>query len=163
MSARNRRLQRSESAVDVDIIDDPGTMRFTVNDVENIVRKYSGEDTVLVTAWIDEFEAYANAFRWNSLQKFVFAKRSLTGAAKLYIECEVKPISYNQLKNAPTQEFQSKLTSSDVHKKLRESRKGKSESCREFLYRMLDIAGQANVDNLSVFHYIIEGIMDTIL
>ncbi|XP_036338563.1 uncharacterized protein LOC118748292 [Rhagoletis pomonella] len=110
---------------------DTSVTKFSMTDVENVVRKYSGVSTVPVTTWIEEFEAYATAFRWNAIQKFVFAKKFLSGAAKMYVECEAKPVSYDQLKQALTQEFQLNVTSCDVHKKLRETKKLPGETCRE--------------------------------
>ncbi|XP_055387616.1 uncharacterized protein K02A2.6-like [Condylostylus longicornis] len=134
MSGRRRRtLQRSDTTIDGNLGDVVG----------NYSRSYEHDNP-----------------KMNFNDKFIFCKRSLAGAAKLFIDCEAKPLRYNELKDALIKEFQSTITSAEVHAKLRERKKKNEESFREYLYCMVDIASQTNIDESSVVSYIIDGIKD---
>jgi hypothetical protein len=134
--------------------------KIKYNDFEEMLRKFSGDNTMCIIKWLNEFEQYARTFNWDDLQKFVFCKRSLIGTAKVYIECEAKPLTYKDLKSDLILEFQSKVTSADVHRSLSERKKKVDESYREYLYQMIDIAAQASVDETSIIDYIVKGIKD---
>lgn len=103
-------------------------VKFNFADFENILRQFSGDGTISVKKWITEFEQYADTFHWNELQKFIFCKRSLKGAAKIFVECDAKSLNYYELKSALIQEFQPRITSADVHSKLKDRRKKTDES-----------------------------------
>ncbi|KAL7729094.1 hypothetical protein ACLKA6_019917 [Drosophila palustris] len=61
------------------------TTRFALNfrDIEDSIRSFSGDDSLPVEIWINDFEDMAAAMNWDELQKFIFAKRSLKGIAKI--------------------------------------------------------------------------------
>lgn len=58
-------------------------------------------------------------------------------------------------------EFGQSLSSAKVHQQLVDTKKMQGETYREYLYRMMAIAEQANVDNESTIQYVIDGIDDT--
>ncbi|KYN10449.1 hypothetical protein ALC57_17410 [Trachymyrmex cornetzi] len=47
-----------------------------------------------------------------------------------------------------------------VHRELAQCKKAANESSQKYIYKMLDIAAQANVDTRSVIQYIIDGVQD---
>jgi len=59
---------------------------FTFRDVEESLEKFSGEGGKNYENWIQEFEEIANACNWNEIQKYLYARRLLSGAAKLAVE-----------------------------------------------------------------------------
>jgi len=58
---------------------------LTFRDVEESIRNFDGSDAYPIERWITDFEDTATLFGWNEMQQLIFAKRSLTGLAKLYI------------------------------------------------------------------------------
>lgn len=53
------------------------------NDLNNGVRKFSGDDNLLVAVWINTFEEFIELMGWTPIQALVAAKRSLTSTALL--------------------------------------------------------------------------------
>jgi hypothetical protein len=163
MAGRNRRLSRQNSNVAVDSFvegNSSTSIKVNYNDFEEMIRKFSGDETMSVKKWIEEFEMYAITFNWNDLQKYIYCKRSLNGAAKIFVECESKPLTYKDLKIALINEFQSKVNSADIHKKLQKRKMRPDETFREYLYQMIGIASQAEIDEPSIIDYVIKGIKD---
>ena len=62
-------------------------MKFSLSfrDIEDTMRQFNGKDDYPVEKWIENFEETAQLYEWTELQRFVFAKRYLTGLAKLFI------------------------------------------------------------------------------
>lgn len=65
-------------------------MKFSMSyrDVEAYIRPFTGSDAYPVERWIADFEDTATLFNWTKLHKVVFAKKSLKGLAKMFIESE---------------------------------------------------------------------------
>ncbi|XP_050503572.1 acidic leucine-rich nuclear phosphoprotein 32 family member A-like [Diabrotica virgifera virgifera] len=61
---------------------------LTFRDVEDSIRNFDGKDDYPIGKWITDFEEISNLMGWNDLQMLIFAKRSLKGIAKLYIQSE---------------------------------------------------------------------------
>ncbi|XP_077280624.1 uncharacterized protein LOC143907622 [Temnothorax americanus] len=61
---------------------------LSYRDVEDSVRSFNGTDSYPIKRWISDFEEAAVMFGWNDLQKVVFAKKSLKGVAKPFIQSE---------------------------------------------------------------------------
>jgi hypothetical protein len=62
--------------------------------VEDSIRPFRGNDEYPVEKWIQDFEDTSVLLRWSRLQKFIFAKKSLKGLAKLYIQREYGTSTY---------------------------------------------------------------------
>lgn len=133
---------------------------FTFKDVEESLQRFSGDRKQNLRKWIKDFELNAKVLKWSKVQKFVYAKRLLTGAAKMFTNVEVSVTSYKQLKACLKDEFGQKLSSVKIHKELMVTKKLHSETYREYLYRMMAIAEQANIELESTFQYVIDGIND---
>lgn len=61
---------------------------MTFKDIEDSFKKFNGDDKYPITAWIQDFEEAAELFQWSELQKLVFAKKSLRGLARLFVQDE---------------------------------------------------------------------------
>ncbi|XP_044766155.1 uncharacterized protein LOC123322277 [Coccinella septempunctata] len=61
---------------------------LTFRDVEDSIRPLSGNDDYPVSRWINDFEGIASLTNWTDLQMLLFAKRSLTGLAKLFVQSQ---------------------------------------------------------------------------
>ncbi|KAK9728024.1 RNase H-like domain found in reverse transcriptase [Popillia japonica] len=72
-----------------------------------------------VERWIEEFEDNAELMEWNDLHKYIFAKKSLRGLAKLYIQGEAGLNSWRSLKRTLLKEFSTKINSVKLHETLR--------------------------------------------
>lgn len=69
---------------------DNSAKQFVLNyrDVEDSVRSFNGTDSYSIERWINYFEEAVTMFGWDDLQKTVFAKKSLKGVAKLFIQSQ---------------------------------------------------------------------------
>lgn len=61
---------------------------LTFRDIEDSIRHFDGKSDYPVRKWIDDFEEMAEITGWNDLQKLIFAKKSLRGLAKLFVQSE---------------------------------------------------------------------------
>lgn len=91
---------------------------LTFRDVEDSIRVFNGKDDYPINKWILDFEEMANITGWNDLQKLIFAKKSLSGLAKLFIQSEKGIKSWSVLKKKLTDEFEVKINSVQIHKLL---------------------------------------------
>ncbi|KAK9730894.1 Retrotransposon gag protein [Popillia japonica] len=97
---------------------------------------------------------------WNDLHKYIFAKKSLRGLAKLYIQGEAGLNSWRSLKRALLKEFSTKINSVKLHETLRTRQIKKGESAQEYLLVMKEIASRGSIDDESLIQYVINGIAD---
>jgi len=135
---------------------------LTFRDVEESIEAFSGDDKVDVTRWLRDFEEMAELCEWSDIyiQKVVYAKRLLRGSAKLFVNYERCTKTWRKLRRALKEEFKEAIDSHAVHRELSRRRKTSDESYQTYVYKMLEIAAQADVDTKSVIQYIIEGIQD---
>jgi len=101
---------------------------MTFRDVEDSIRRYNGDDKYPVERWIMDIEEAVELFNWTEMQKLIFAKKSLTGLAKLFIQGERGVTSWEKLKEALKDEFSQKMNSAELHKLLSKRRIKKDES-----------------------------------
>lgn len=59
---------------------------MTFRDVEDSIRLFNRGEKHSVNQWITDFKETAELFEWTDIQKMIFAKKSLRGLAKLYIQ-----------------------------------------------------------------------------
>jgi len=74
--------------------------RFTLRDVQDSISSFSGTETEDVNHWLSEFDDVAITVGWNNLQRFIYAKQLLKGAAKLYIKSTTGVKGWVELKKA---------------------------------------------------------------
>ncbi|XP_036328484.1 uncharacterized protein LOC118740858 [Rhagoletis pomonella] len=136
--------------------------KFVMNfrDIEDSIRMFDGTEKMPVNVWIAEFEETAAMMGWDDFQKFVFAKKSLKGIAKLFVSSERGIVSWNKLKAALLSEFKTTTNSATLHKQMSE-RKIKSDECiQEYFFTMREMASRGNIDDNALMQYVIDGIRD---
>lgn len=133
---------------------------MTFRDVEESLGTFSGDDRINVKRWIKDFEELAVLCEWSDVQKIAYAKRLLRGSAKLFVNYEKCTKTWKKLRRALIEEFASIVDGHVVHQELSRRKKTSDESYQAYIYKMLEIAAQADVDTQSVIQYIIEGIQD---
>ncbi|XP_049318244.1 uncharacterized protein LOC125780300, partial [Bactrocera dorsalis] len=135
--------------------------QFTLKDLGDCVNVFSGEGSVDIRGWVSEFENNAEIVKWNDLQRFVYGKQLLRGAAKLFVRSQNNLNSWEALKLSLINEFGRKLSSADVHRLLKNRRKQANETFREYLYHLMEVGKQISLDEESIIDYFIEGVPDT--
>lgn len=133
---------------------------LTFRDIEDSIRSFDGKAEYPVQKWIADFEEIADITGWNDLQKLIFAKKSLKGLAKLFVQSEKGIKSWSILKRKLKEEFEVKVSSAQIHKILMSRKKGYSESVQEYVLVMREIGNRANIETEVVIQYIIDGIQD---
>lgn len=126
-------------------------------DIEEALEKFDGF-SAKINSWILQFEAVATSCEFSIVQKYLFCRRLLSGAARLAVEAETDLGDYAKLKEFLIKEFTVEVKSSEIHAELAGAQKRKSETSIEFAYRVKRIAGQGNVDEPSLNDYIINGL-----
>lgn len=133
---------------------------LTFRDVEDSIRPFDGKEDYPVEKWISDFEDIADVTGWNNLQKLIFAKKSLTGIAKLFVQSEKGIKSWPVLKKKLLDEFKVTVSSAHIHKLLMERKKGPSETIQEYALIMREIGSRAMLEQDIIIQYIVDGIRD---
>lgn len=140
--------------------EDQHKFSLSFRDVEGALKTFDGKDGYPVSKWISDFEETAILMGWSELQSFVFAKKSLDGLAKLFVQGEKGLTSWSALKEALKDEFGEATSSMEIHKLLTERRKKREETLQEYFLVMREIASRGDVEQASLFQYVIDGIDD---
>ncbi|GFY20196.1 elongation factor 2 [Trichonephila clavipes] len=130
------------------------------SDIENTISKFNAEPHENINNWIKHFENIAELFCLSNLQKFVFAKRSLGGIAKLFIQTELQINSWEKLKQALIDEFSLEINSSLLHELLRNRKIRDCETTLEYFLKMKELCNSGKIDDSALMHYVIKGIND---
>lgn len=134
--------------------------QFAFKDVEDALTCFDGESEKNIADWFEEFEEVATVCNWSSIQKYLYARKLLKGAARMAIQAESDIINWKTLRRYLLQEFDDLPRSIDVHKCLQSQKQEKGQSLLAYLYSMKKIAAQGNVDEASLVAYVIAGIQD---
>lgn len=155
----NGRLQR-ESSVSVSQSIASAVPKFTMTfrDVEDSLKTFSGDKSYSIESWLSDFEDLALLMEWTDLQKLIFAKKSLTGLAKLFIQGLRGVKTWSQLRRALIDEFATRVNSADLHRQLSNRKLGRDESLQEYLLKMKEMASRANIEEEAVVQYVVDGI-----
>lgn len=133
---------------------------LTFRDIEDSIRPFDGKADYPIQTWIADFEEIADVTGWNDLQRLIFAKKSLRGIAKLFVQSEKGIRTWKKLKEKLIEEFEVKISSAQVHRLLMSRRKRNEESVQEYVLVMREIGGRANIDPEVIIQCIIDGIQD---
>lgn len=113
----------------------PKTEKITFSvgfrDVEETIRDFTGEEEFQIRRWVADFEDASQLFGWSDIQKVIFAKKSLIGLPKLFIQSESGLNSWKKLKTALVNEFPT---------------------------IMRELASRRNIEIKAIFEYVIMGI-----
>ncbi|KAH0819188.1 hypothetical protein GEV33_003603 [Tenebrio molitor] len=136
--------------------------RFTMSfrDVEDSIRSFSGEDNYQVETWLSDFEEMGRIMSWSGLQKVVFAKKSLSGLAKLFIQSERGLSTWLKLRSALLDEFSQKMNSAELHQTLSKRTMKKEESVQQYLLAMRELASRGSIEVDALIQYVVDGIPD---
>ncbi|KAK2577888.1 hypothetical protein KPH14_012916 [Odynerus spinipes] len=132
----------------------------TFKDVGDTLNTFSGDNKKCVRRWIQDFEDVAELCQWSDIQKTIYARSLLRGSARVYVNYERCTKTWSKLKRSLISEFEERVNSHDVHKRLCTRRKKNDESFHEYIYAMLGIAAQAHLDKATIIDYIIDGVQD---
>lgn len=134
---------------------------MSFRDIEDSIRSFDGSGTLSIKSWLEEFEEMATVMYWDDFQKFVFAKKSLTGLAKLFVSSERGITTWIKLKKALLCEFGSTMNSAQLHKLLTERKISKNESVHEYFLHMKELASRGSIEDSALIQYVIDGIRDS--
>ncbi|KXZ75721.1 hypothetical protein TcasGA2_TC031121 [Tribolium castaneum] len=90
------------------------------------------------------------------MQSFLFAKKSLIGLAKMFVQGLHGVRTWYDLKTRLVREFAAKINSAELHQQLRERKMKKSESAYEYFLLMKELASRGNIEEEAVVHYIVD-------
>lgn len=137
-------------------------VRFALSykDVEDSIRTFDGSDNHSVERWITDFEEAAIMFDWNNIQMLIFAKRSLSGIAKMFVQSERGIFSWEKLKDALKSEFSTTLNSAELHRQLVQRKMQKGENLQEYYLAMKELAARGSIEDEALIQYTIDGIYD---
>lgn len=130
------------------------SMRF--DDVEKSFKPFNGN--MSITTWIEHFSNQADLFELNDFQRFSYAKRKMKGTAKLFVEHESTARTWSELKNELMAEFGQIVNSALIHQRLKNRKKKYEETNIEYMYEMMKIASQTQIDNAALIVYIVDGL-----
>lgn len=131
---------------------------ISFRDVEGSIKPFDGTKKYPVERWINDFENFVKLLGWSELQAFIFAKKSLTGVAKLFVDSEDGLTSWKLLRRALRKEFSSNLNSAELHKLLSERRMKPNEDVYAYFLEMKELASRGHLEEEALFHYVINGI-----
>lgn len=132
----------------------------TFKDVEESMNTFSGDDGINVGQWVSEFEDIAELCMWSDIQKVIYAKRLLRGSAKMFVAYAKCATTWMRLRTSLSAEFSRKIDSNKVNKELSKRKKKHDETYQQYVYAMLGITMQANLEIAAVIQYVIDGIED---
>lgn len=139
-------------------IPEPTFLRRNVRfeDIQASFRNYDGQSNF--DAWIDQFEEQSMIFGLNDIEKFIYAKKLMVGTAQLFTKYESQAKTFFDYASELHEEFGKKHNSAVTHEKLRNRHKNQDETTTEYLYSMLAIAAEGDVELQAVITYIVQGL-----
>ena len=138
--------------------DDVFSRRLAFNVTIDTVPKYSATDSSqTVQRWISRVNEDAEVKGWTEHEKFVAAKRALTGAAQRWLDSKQGIKSWELLQEGLIAAFGRQVRSSDIHEILRNRKRKKGEAVIEYVQEMEFIASQVGREENVVLSYIANG------
>lgn len=138
------------------------TFSMNFRDMEDSIRSFDRTSAIPIEKWISDLEDLAMIMGWTELHKFVFARKSLKGLAKLFIQSESNINTYDSLKKALLKEFSATLTSAQVHQMLAKRKISRNGSVEEYFLKMRELANRSKIEDASLMQYVIDGITDDV-
>ncbi|CAK9817732.1 Transposon Ty3-I Gag-Pol polyprotein [Anthophora plagiata] len=136
--------------------------KFVLNfrDIEEAIRPFNGTDGYPIENWLQDFEENATLLGWSDLQKLLFAKKCLTGLARLFMQGERGITTWGKLKSLLLDEFSSRTNSAQLHQMLRDRQMQRNESVHEYFLVMREMAARGGIEAEALIQYIVDGIPD---
>lgn len=134
--------------------------QVSVQDFKNSLPVYGENVYYPVEKWISDIEENCDLYGWNSSQMLLCARTLLRGTAKLWLDAQPIIKTWSEFKNELVVEFGKKVSSAKLHQQLTQRKKGRDESCLEYVLKMSCLAAQGNIEERALIQYIIDGIPD---
>lgn len=81
----------------------PTICRIPFRDIEETLDKFDQKGNI--SQWIEQIEESAAIYDWNTLETLVYARRLITGLPKRFVTIELKPKTWNELKEGLRKEY----------------------------------------------------------
>lgn len=130
-----------------------GTLSF--RDVEDALDKFNGDPFEDIDQWLANFEEIGTTANWSETQKFVYARKLLTGTAKKSVKKTIT--TYDLLTAHLKKEYEDDATVMDVHLRLVNKKKVNKETYMSYMYDM-DKINNGKMDDRAMVRYIADGI-----
>lgn len=115
-------------------------------DIARSFKKFHGDSHLNIYSWLQHFNGQSAVFQLSPFEKLIYAKRLMDGNAKLFVELESKATNFEQLTAELIIEYGKSINSALTHQKLQARKKKNSETPIQYLYEMLSIASQSDID-----------------
>ncbi|XP_023212812.1 uncharacterized protein LOC111615627, partial [Centruroides sculpturatus] len=134
-------------------VSDMTKLSINFHDVKNVIKPFDGSEYCSIDKWLVAFEDFAKMMTWSDLHKFIFAKQSLTGLAKLFVESQSGINSWDKLKSELKAEFGSKYNSARLHGMLAKRQMLPNESVQEYFFKMQELASHGKIEPDGLIEY----------
>lgn len=131
--------------------------KINFRDIEDGMERF--DFNIDVHHWVNQIEENAIIFKWSELETLVYARRLINGLPKRFVTIELKPKSWVELKEGLIREYGRQKNSAKIHKLMSNTKMRQSESFTEYLYRMIELAGD-QIDTSALITYVVDGIGD---
>lgn len=129
----------------------------TFADFEGALEPFDGRNKP-IAEWIQAFNEVSDACGITPIQKYLYCRRLLKGAARLAVDGAARVGTYQLLTEFLGTTFATEVRSQDVHAELLKARQRADESSEEFAFRMKAMIKGCAVDDPSLVGYIIAGL-----
>lgn len=131
-------------------------LRF--EDIAYAFKKFHGDYSLSIRSWLSHFIEQCQIFELNQLDRLIYAKRLMTGTAALFVQFESTATDFDALQTELLEEYGQKTNSAMIHERLKARKKKDTETPTEYLYKMLSIASEADIDVQAIITHTIHGL-----
>lgn len=135
--------------------------QVSFHDLEKSMIPFSGDDTYPIKTWLNDFGDTARLMNWSEVEKIIYAKRLLTGTAKLFLRSLGNVKTWSELRQELLEEFGPKINSAVIHKKLSSRKMKNDETFQQYFLHMKEVAMHGGVEDEALMEYVIDGIRDS--
>ncbi|GBL80184.1 hypothetical protein AVEN_29160-1 [Araneus ventricosus] len=137
------------------------SFHFSIKDIEDTVKKFNGKDSYSVNLFLANLDDLFVTYNIQSnVSKMLLTKKSLLEPAKIFVSTLRNMNSFEVLKQNLTTEFGTKISSLDIHRLLMDRKLKRTETIVEYFIAIRQIAAHGNIDDLSLFEYVTNGLPD---
>lgn len=87
---------------------------FSFKDVEKSLETFNGDDNASIIKWLDNFEKFAEMYKWCGMYKVAYARHLLRGS-KIFAYFEKCTKTWKKLKNSLIDEFGKAVDSDKIY------------------------------------------------
>lgn len=132
--------------------------RIDPADIEQLMNKFSGDDTYYVEKFFSDFEEIMAGVRHDRNVKFMCLRRLLTGTARIYLST-TSAVSYEGLKAELIDEFKQHFSRQEVYQQLQNRVwEKRGESLKRYVLEMQAIASRADIGEDELIDFVVNGL-----